>query len=497
MRKNKRIFALFLTVFIIFFTFGCKNNEDKNTDKNLIEETNKTLKIHCYAHDTLNPLLNNNEANMQFLRLMFESLIVCDETQKAQMVLAENYSVSSDGLTWTVNIKDGVKWHDGTVLTAYDVEKTYSDVLEYMDKSPYFSVLSHLEEVNATSDKTVNFKLISPQANFINLLEVPVVKYHNGEKFLPIGTGPYVYNDTKNKIIYLSANEEWHNGKTDIKNVEVKILPDKETSVYSYVSKEIDIVSVTSTEEWNGYSSNSDNVIVDYPSNVFTYICINPSSEPLSNGLFRRCISYAIDKEKINSEVLLSHGSVANSCINSKWWFYKPDVTNYSFNRSKAIDTAKTLKSNMKIVPVSLMVNEDNADKCKVAEMIKENLSDCGITLYIEYVSWGVFNERVATGNYQMYLGSVKYSADVNPQHVIPNPDTKLQNLFNELQTQTTEEGIKQKYYEIQEKIAMDVQIIPMYFDMSSVMYNKRIEGEHKPYRANIFNGIEKMTLSK
>ena len=123
MQKNKRIFALFLTVFIIFFTFGCKNNEDKNTDKNLIEETNKTLKIHCYAHDTLNPLLNNNEANMQFLRLMFESLIVCDETQKAQMVLAENYSVSSDGLTWTVNIKDGVKWHDGAVLTAYEVER--------------------------------------------------------------------------------------------------------------------------------------------------------------------------------------------------------------------------------------------------------------------------------------------------------------------------------------------------------------------------------------
>lgn len=495
----RKITAVFLTLFIIFSTFGCKNEsgETPGTDIETIEETNLTLKIHCYAYDTLNPLLNTNETNMQMLRLIFESLIVCDNTQKAQPLLAENYSVSQDGLTWTVNIKDGVKWHDGSDFTAYDVEKTYNDVLKYKDRSPYFAVLSQLELVNAVSDKTVNFKLISPQANFVNLLEVPIVKYHDGEKFIPVGTGPYVYSESKNKAIYLSSNGEWHKGNTGIENIEVKILPDKETSVYAYVSKEIDIVSVTSSEEWGEYSSNSDNIIVDFPSNVFNYLCINPSSEPLSNRLFRRCIAQAIDKEKICSEVLLSHGSVANSCINSSWWFYNPDVTNYKFNRSKVIETMKTIKENMKIVPVSLMVNDDNEDKKKVAEMIKSDLGDCGITVNIEYVDWNTFRERISAGNYQMYLGSVKYSADVNPQYVVTNPDAKLQNLFNELQAQTTEDGIRDKYYEIQEKIALDVQIVPLYFDMSSVMYNKRISGKYNPLRANIYNGIEGFKLSK
>lgn len=491
----KKVISLVLALLMLFSATACKDKEISQEE--ILTNANNTLKIHCYAYNTLNPLLNKNETNMQMLNLIFEGLFVCDNSQKAQPVLAENYSVSADGLTWTINVKQGIKWHDGTAFTAYDVAKTYNDVLKFKDKSPYFPVLSQLEMVNAQSDKTVNFKLVSPQANFINLLEVPIVKYHDGETFKPIGTGPYVYDKSDDKTLYLSVNDNWHKKKPTIKNIEIKVLPDKETSSYAYVSKEIDIVSVNSGEDWDKYSSNSDNNIVDFPSNVLNFVSINTNTEPLSNNDFRKAISYAIDKEKICSEVLLSHGSVANSCINSSWWFYKEDVTNYSYNVGKAKNAVKTASETMKIVPVNLMVNEDNNNKCKVAEMIKSNLATCGITVYIEYVDWQTFTERVATGNYQMYLGSIKYSADINPQYLITNPDATLQALFNQLQTETTEKGIKNKYHTIQEKIAKDLQIIPLYFDMSSIMYNKRLEGEYVPYRANIFNGIENLNLSK
>ena len=491
----KKIAAFGLALLMLFSATACKN--DKTTEEEKLNNTNNTLKIHCYAYDTLNPLLNSVDTNMQMLNLIFEGLFICDNSQKAQPVLAENYSVSADGLTWTVNIKNNVKWHDGTVFSAYDVERTFNDILKYKDKSPYFALLSQLELVNAQSNKTVNFKLISPQANFVNLLEVPIVKYHDGEAFSPIGTGPFVYDRAADKTIYLSANKNWHKQKPTTEKVEVKILPDKETSAYAYVSKEIDIVSVNSNEDWDRYSSNADNTIVDIPSNVFNFISINTNIEPLANSSFRQAISYAIDKETICSEVLLSHGSVANSCVNSSWWFYKPDVTAYSYNTEKARETIDKLREKMKIVPINLMVNEDNKYKCRVAEMIKSNLADCGITVYIEYTDWYTFTERVATGNYHMYLGSVKYSADVNPQHVIRNPDATLQTLFNQLQIQTTEKGIKDKYYTIQEKIAKDLQIIPLYFDISSIMYNKRIEGEYQPYRSNIFNSIENIKLNK
>ena len=487
----KKIIAIILTLCLSLCFFGCKNNE-KPTDDPVVKKANETLKIHCYTHKNLNPLENDNETNMQMLRLMFESLIQCDNTQKPQPLLAKEYSVSTDGLVWNVKLKKNVKWHDGTVFTSKDVLDTYNFVIENAQNSAYAVNVSNIEYVNAISDYEVNFKLKSPQANFVNLLEIPIVKSGN---FTVVGTGPYVYKETQNKIIYLTANENWHMGKPNVKNVHVKILPDKETATYAYISKEIDVVSVSSSDDMGNYASNSDNVIVSYPSNTFTFLGINISSEPLSNRMFRKTIAHAIDKAAINSDVLLSHGSVANSCINSNWWMYHSGITNYTYSKDRAVNILNDVKKSMKIAPINLMVNMENSDKIKVAEMIQKNLADCGITVYIEYTDFATFSDRVATGNYHMYLGTVKYSAEVNPRYVITNPSVDLQKLFVELQTQITEEGLKNKYFEIQEKIALDLQIIPLYFDVSTVLYNKRIEGKLNPCRINVFNGIETLEL--
>ena len=490
----KRLLALILVFSMIFCISACKPEEEDNTDI-VIKKENETLKIHCYSFTDLNPLLAVKDANMQMLRLMFESLIQCDNTQKPQPQLAESYSVSGDALVWTLKLKKGIKWHDGTEFTAKDVVYSYNYVIDNVDSTAYAVNVSNIESVNATSDYEVNFRLKVPQANFVNLLEIPIVKAESGGPFEPVGTGPYVYKETANKIVYLEANPHWHGGDVSTKNIHVKILPDEETVTYAYVSKEIDVVSVNSGIDMGEYSSNSDNKIVDYPSNNFNYISVNTSAEPLSNRMFRKAIAHAIDKEAINSEVLLSHGSVANSCMNSGWWVYNPGITIYEYSKEKAIEVLDNVKKNMKLVPVRLMVNEDNEEKCKVAEMIKSNLEDCGITLNIEYVDWATFSERAYTGNYQMFLGSIKYSADINPAYLVQNPSAELQSLFSEMDVQTTEDGIKGKYFEIQAKMATELGIIPLYFDASTVMYNKRIEGVLTPCRINIFNGIQGLDL--
>lgn len=491
----KKIISFILVLCIALCASGCKDKKDGDGN-NQVKKANETLKIHCFAYDTLNPLDNDNETTMQMLRLIFESLIECDETQYPKMLLAESYSVSQDGLTWNVKLKKGIKWHDGTDFTASDVLYTYNYVIENVQNSPYAINVSNIESVSVKANDEVSFKLVAPQANFINLLEIPIVKSQGKGAFNVTGTGPYVLAETKNKIMYLKANDNWHKGKVSIENIEVKILPDTETSVYAYVSKEIDVVTVNSGNGLGDYTSNSDNAIADYPSNTFNFIGINTNTEPLSNRMFRKAIAHAIDKNTINSEVLLSHGAVADSCIHPKWWVYNQGITKYPYSQDKALNVLNDVKKTMKISAVSLMVNSENPDKVKVAEIIKQNLADCGISMYVEYVDWSTFTERIATGNYQMYLGTVKYSAEINPQYVFSNPGVGMQKLFVELQLQTTEEGVKKKYYEIQEKAALELNIIPLYFDVNMVMYNKRIEGQVKPYRINVYNGIEQVKLS-
>ena len=474
---------------------GCKPAEEEPTEDPVLKTENETLKIHCYNLVNTNPLDNLNAENIQMLNLIYESLFVCDSTQKAQPLLAESYSVSADGLVWNINLKNNIKWHDGSNFGANDVAYTYNYVMGNAN-SYFFQNVTNIKSVTAMSDSQVCFTLHSPQSTFVNLLELPIVKI-NSTPASSVGTGPYKYEKTENKTIYLVANENWHKGSVSIKNINAKILPDNATATYAYVSKEIDMVSVNSGNDMGKYTSNSDNIIGDYTSNKFTYIGINTNSEPLSNRLFRKAISHAIDKETINSQVLLSHGSVANSCMNSNWWVYNPAVTVYAYNKDKAVNVLNEVKKNMKLSEISLLVSNKNPDKEKVAELIKQNLADCGITMNIECVDWQTYADRIATGNYQMYLGTTEYSSEINPKYVITNPGPELQSLFISLQSQTTEDGVKKKYYDIQEKIAIDIHIIPLYFDVGAVLYNKRIQGQATPYRTNIFNGIEKLSLTE
>lgn len=497
MKKTAKVLSVILIVMFMITVSGCKDKNIGDKGETSVEEANKTLKLHCYSYTSLNPLVCNDDTNLQVLRLMFESLFECDETQKAKPVLADMYSVSKDGLNWTVKLKDNVLWHDKSKLTADDVKKSYDDVISLAEKSPYFGSLSNIEDISSDGNLTVNFKLYAPQVNFINLLEVPIVKYHGDEKFLPVGTGPYVYEKADNNTVFLTAFSDYYGDKAQIENIEIKILPDSETAVYAYVSKEIDMVNIVSSDDLGKYSSNSDNNIIDYPSNVFNYICINKNTEPLSNRLFRSAVAYAIDKEKICSEVLLSHGSVANTCMNTDWWVYNRETVNYGFNKERACDIMEALTDNLKISPVSLMVNNENEDKCRAAEIIKQNLADCGILINIDYVDFATFSERVNTGNYQMYFGTIKYGSDINPKYILSNPTSGLKKLFDELELQTSDEKIKEIYFNIQDKIAYDLEIIPLYFDISTVMYTKRLEGKYTPVRANIFNGIEKLKLEK
>lgn len=498
MRTKRKIALVILTFVISFCIFGCKKDNDTgNINNNSAEKENLTLKIHCFSYNTLNPLINDNEANMQMLRLIFEGLVECDTTQRAVPLLAESYKTSVDGLEWSIKLKSNIKWHDESAFNAYDVYKTYSDILIYENKSPYYRLFDNLKEVKVINDYEISFILNEPQVNFINLLDVPIVKYHNGENFKPIGTGPFIVKDEKRLNIALEANDEWHNGKVKISAIDVKVLPDKETATYAYDSKEIDIISITTGENFGEHTSNSDNALIGYPSNSISFISVNTSSEPLNNHSLRKAISYAINKDDICSEVLLSHGSVANTCINSQWWFYADDVTNYKYNKNLASDIISDLKKEIKFTTLNLMVNTESKDKCKAAEMIKSNLEDCGISVYIDYVDWASFEERVSTGNYHMYIGTIKYSSDINPKHIINNPDDRLQRLLYDLNNQSTDDGIKKKYREIQEKINSDIQIIPLYFDTSTVMYNKRISGTLTPNVSNIFNGIENLVLTK
>jgi len=470
----------------------------KTTTKNssALQDSTNSLHLYCCDYQSLNPLFCKTEANSQVLRLIFDSLIICDQSQNPTMCLAQAYSLSNDGTILSIKLKNNVEWHDGTPFTSKDVKLSFEDVLAVGVESPYYSNLQNIDYINTPNDLSLNIKLKSPQVNFINLLDVPIVKYHNGEEFKAIGTGAYILKDEQKKSLYLTSNENWYNSVPKIKNIEVKILPDNETSVYSYDSKEVDFVSISDSLEFGKYTSNSNSNIVDYPSRDLTFLAFNIENDTIKNKKIRKAIAYSINKDKIASEVLLSHGSVANTCMNSKWWVYNEGANLYPYNINKSITLFEELNESGEMPTIEILVNDDNKNKIETAEIIKNTLTECGVIAYVQQVDWETYSKRIADGEYQIYIGRLNYSADINPKYLINNPSNKMADLLSKLNYQTKNNEIKNTYFEIQKQMAEELQIVPIYFNVNTIMYSKRVKGIVAPTIGNIYNNLYDIELS-
>ncbi|MDR0405687.1 MAG: ABC transporter substrate-binding protein, partial [Clostridiales bacterium] len=232
----KRFFAL---AFTAVFLFGCTPRvpyAEGESGGEPVPAYGGAMKIYSYNPDTLNPIYTRNRTNAQMLMLIFDFLITCGGDQRPIPALASEYSVSADGLTWTVRLRDGVTWHDGSAFTAADVAATLTAVKNSTHGSPYRENLSNAVKIEAAGSAVI-ITLAAPQTNFINLLEIPMVKASEAnvlDGFRLVGTGQFVYAESTNKLILLSANKGWWGESTPyIDNVEVALLPDKSTAVYA------------------------------------------------------------------------------------------------------------------------------------------------------------------------------------------------------------------------------------------------------------------------
>ncbi|MCK9479594.1 MAG: ABC transporter substrate-binding protein [Firmicutes bacterium] len=485
----KKIIALFCVLFL----FGCHMNQSAKdgVDK---EQTpapalGGTLKIHSYNFDTLNPLFTKSKTNRQVLMLIYDFLIACDDNQIPHPILSSGFSVSDDALVWTVNINEKIRWHDGAYLTASDVAATLNAVRNSQADSAYKENLSNAKSIEAFADSVV-ITLKEPQTNFINLLEIPIVKAEdapNKDIEKPIGTGCYIYIEKTHEIMYLTSNKTGRH-LPYIENINVYLLPNKETSVFAFEAKEIDIAQtdMTGRGDFSGYAQSK---AVEFNSGCYNFLAFNTENEHLSNLYIRKAIAHAISKKQIFEEALLSKGTLCNSFVHPEWQFYNEKVDEYEYNPA----TASHILAEQEVLPESIrfniLVNEENKLRVKVAKIIAQQLKTCGINAHVELLSWGRFKEQITNGKFDMYLGEINFSNELNPAYIVPQTEP-FALLLQQLQAQTTNEGRKDLYNTIQLEYSKLLPAIPLYFSVESILLNNKIKGNIRPLRNNIFNNI-------
>ena len=266
--------------------------------------------------DTLNPLYASSSAEVAASRLLFSSLYDYDATGHLRPSVAKGLVISNKGKTYTVTLRDGVKWHDGADLTAEDVVFTIETI-----KNPEARVRSSLAanwqsvQVQATDAHTVVFTLPA-YAAFPHALTFPIVPKHILARVpvgamqestfsrTPVGSGPFVYrllqsadDSSTQKVVHLTANESYFDGMARLSRFELHAYSDNAALINAVKAHEVtaaaDIVSDQPTITKAGY------LLDEYPVDSGVYALMNTARGVFKDQKMRAAIRMAIDINKV------------------------------------------------------------------------------------------------------------------------------------------------------------------------------------------------------
>lgn len=313
-----------------------------------------TVNSHTGEPETgFDPLLGWGCGHVNFEPLLQSTLFKSADDGSIINDLATNYSVSSDGNTWTVHIRDDVRFTDGENLTAEDVAFTFNTAIGSNSELD----MSNLEKATAINNTAVEFKLKEPQSSFIwRLRYVGIVPEHAYKKETyganPIGSGPYKLVEwDKGQQAILELNENYYGKKPYFKKITMLFL-DKDTAFAAVKSGDVDIAEIEishANQTIDGYK------LVDLPaaraqglSFPMQYNTGKKSlqGDPIGNNVtaditIRKALNIGIDRKALLDGVIYGKGAVEYTGVDQRD-FGNPDA---KINDSSPEEAKKILEN--------------------------------------------------------------------------------------------------------------------------------------------------------
>ncbi len=280
---------------------------------------------------------------------LFQStLLRRDANLETQPDLATEWTLSDDRLTWTIRLRDGVKFSDGTPLTAEDVAFTFAEAA----KAGGALDLSVLESATAIDDGTVELKLKKPwitfSENFYALGIVPSDSYGPGYARNPVGSGPYrMLSWTEGEQLIVERNPEYY-GKTSPFERITFLFVGEDTGVAAAQAGQVDMVTVPATIA-DAAPAGFHQVVVKSVDNrgvVFpmqaddgktTESGARIGNAVTSDRAIRRAINLGIDRNVLVDVALLGHGTPAQGPVDGLPWANAGAATTYDLDAAKAL----------------------------------------------------------------------------------------------------------------------------------------------------------------
>jgi peptide/nickel transport system substrate-binding protein len=511
---RKFIFAFLLLTLAV--SFACRN---RNTSAVTVSLSEKFT-----GFDTLTSV-NSDVAAERVKTLMFNALVKKDASFDYVGELAKEIKTSEDGTIITFVLQDGVKFHNGKDFTSADVKYTFDELFKsngfksgaFFDTVPDDSApatkpadgaqpeaktkrVAHIKSIETPDPKTVVFTLERAALRtqlMSNLVAIPIIPTDSAaqQKEKPLGSGPFKFAafDASQNIVELDANPNYWEGAPKIEKLRVKTVTDAQSLQSELQTGGVDIAPLPTNLPPDILKSlgSSGNLKVDqFDGSNIQYLVFQCTSPPLDNVKIRQAIGYAIDRQKIVSQLLFDQGKVANSAIPPQSWAYSAG-TEYKYDPAKAKQLLQ--EAGYKGEPIVFKYGSGNAATNQYAQAIQSSLNDVGLNIQIETLEINTIRAQLAQGQFQMYTGQFVggnqdpiFLRDLFSTGKIPtaklagfnrsrysNPE--VDKLVEEAISTTDRTRAKELYAKVWEIASRDLPLLPLWYQANMVVSSKRI----------------------
>lgn len=448
--------------------------------------------------ETWDPVTCNDGVQRTVTSLVYETLYQLDETFMPHPLLVERAEYDNENFVYTLYPRSGVRFSDGSEMTPQDVA---ASLLRAAHSQRYGSRLWQVRTVTVQGS-AVEVTLTEDNRGFTALLDIPVVKSGTENSAIPVGTGPYLPSPDKTQLL---RNSFWWQNKTlPFDSVTLRGYKSEEAAAYAFASHDVNLFIYDLLSDISlASASNSNATVADTA--VMHYLGFNMSKYYLSDPSVRHAISLAIDRDEIVGAALSGHAVATQFPLHPASPLYPAALEEDSSTTAvyEALAQQELSDGEWKY-QLRLLVNNDNSFKVAAAESIAAMLNRHDFDVTVLALPWEDFLYVLEAGNYDLYYGQCKLSADWDPSPLLGTEGILNYGGYSNAMTDTllaayrSAEGDSRT--EAMETLCLHLQsqspIVPLYFERVDVLLSRNAVDVITPTATEPFYGLEKWKVN-
>ena len=511
----KRVFATGIAGILLAFSLvGCSQtkNQPVETGSNSQELREITL-CESWNFDggfsvLQAPALHDGTFGLLYYLDNFYETLVRYDNGEIIPGLAEKWEVSSDALTYTFTLKQGIKFSDGEELNAEVVKLNFDNMPAILgDSNGVFGLTSTLlDEVTVVDEYTVAVKLTTPYYGALQDFTLPLPmgimspnafnedgSLSESVKTQTMGSGPYMYNGQKENDVYTFVRNPYYDrGEPDVDIFHVKVIPDNDAKLLALRNGEVDMLLSANNMSYDAYQELSQDTsfgTLTSDAVIQTRILgINPVSQPFEDVEIRQAVNYAINKESICQNIFSGVEVPAESVMDPALPYCDIDTGSYYYSPEQAVKLLEDAgwldvdgdgvreKDGVKL-STSISCSSDLAMLEDVTAAVAEDLKAVGFEVTTSSKETMTYYQDVNRGEYGIGIG-ITFNIPMDPFQFVANlrrepmrdnmvaqglqslPDSDA--LINSLYSMTEDAEIQEVYNSILQTLHDDAVIIPL-----------------------------------